>query len=207
MRTRVWEIASQFSNEKIFIFTFNLVMIFNVVVSFTFVDVVLIMQLISFFEKSIFENLKDFIKFVNTHADSQNYAIVITRFKISKKVSNARSFCDAIVKKNLLIRWVENVDIQTHDWFNVHLALSRSWILILICEVWLFVILITIMILLFLQLILLCESLLSSTKQWNSTLLVNSRFRYRSQRFFQRCVWITKNLSSRHEICIISRRK
>jgi hypothetical protein len=127
--------------------------------------------------------------------------------KSRKKISSARSFCDAIVKKNFLIRSIENVDIQTHDWFNVHLALSRSWILILISEVWLFVILITIMTLLLLSLILLCESLLSSTKQWNSTLLVNSRFGYRSRKFFQRCVWIMKNLSSRHEICIISRRK
>ncbi len=50
----------------------------------TFNLVVAIMQLISFFEESIFESLKNLIKFVNTHADSQNYAIVIARFKISK---------------------------------------------------------------------------------------------------------------------------
>jgi hypothetical protein len=72
--------------------------IFNLVVSFN-VDVVVVvstMQLISLFEESIFENLKNLIKFVNTHVDSQNYAIVIARFKISKKDIKRKIFlrCD-----------------------------------------------------------------------------------------------------------------
>jgi hypothetical protein len=76
---------------KIFIYfvsIFNLVMTFNLVV--------VIMQLISLFEESIFDILKDLIKFVNTHADSQNYAIVIARFKISKKSIKRKVFlrCD-----------------------------------------------------------------------------------------------------------------
>jgi hypothetical protein len=127
--------------------------------------------------------------------------------KSRRKTSNARSFCDAIVKKDSWVRSIENVDIQTHDRFNVLLTLSLNWILILISEIWLFVILITIMIFSLLSLISLCESLSSSTKQWNSIFLVNLKFKYRSLRFFQRCVWITKNLSSRLEICITSRRK
>jgi hypothetical protein len=71
-------------------------MTFNVVVSFILVDVVSTMQLISLLEESIFENLKDLIKFVNTHVDFQNYAIVITRFKISKKNIKRKIFlrCD-----------------------------------------------------------------------------------------------------------------
>jgi hypothetical protein len=71
-------------------------MTFNVVVSFTLVDVVSTMQLTSLLEESIFENLKDLIKFVNTHVDFQNYAIVIARFKISKKNIKRKIFlrCD-----------------------------------------------------------------------------------------------------------------
>ncbi len=82
------------------LFTFNLVMTFNLVVSFdvnvVVVVVVFTMQLISLFEESIFENLKDLIRFVNTHADFQNYAIVIARFKISKKDIKHKIFlrCD-----------------------------------------------------------------------------------------------------------------
>jgi hypothetical protein len=46
-------------------------MIFNlVVVFFNVVVVVFTMQLLSFSEESIFENLKDLIKFVNTHVNS-----------------------------------------------------------------------------------------------------------------------------------------
>ncbi len=58
--------------------------------------VVVLMQLTSSFEEFIFENLKDLIKFVNTHVDSQNYAIVIARFKCSKKDIKRKMFlrCD-----------------------------------------------------------------------------------------------------------------
>jgi hypothetical protein len=67
----------------------DLVMIFNLVVVST-------MQLLSSSEESIFENLKDLIKFVNTHVDSQNYAMIIARFKISKKDIKRKIFlrCD-----------------------------------------------------------------------------------------------------------------
>lgn len=36
-------------------------------------------------EGEVFENVKDFIKFVNTYASSQDYAVVIARSKRSKK--------------------------------------------------------------------------------------------------------------------------
>ena len=38
-----------------------------------------------FDEKKTFENLKDLIKSVNTFADSEGYAVVTARFKLSKK--------------------------------------------------------------------------------------------------------------------------
>ncbi len=75
----------------------DLVMIFNlVVVFFNVVVVVFTMQLLSSSEESIFENLKNLIKFLNTHADFQNYAMIIARFKISKKDIKRKIFlrCD-----------------------------------------------------------------------------------------------------------------
>ncbi len=41
----------------------------------------------------------------------------------SKKESSERSFCAAIEMKNLLILWVDNVVIQTLDWYSVHSVL------------------------------------------------------------------------------------
>jgi hypothetical protein len=77
----------------VLVMSFNLVVVsFNVVV----VVVVFTMQLLSSSEESIFENLKDLIKFVNTHVDSQDYAMIIARFKISKKDIKGKIFlrCD-----------------------------------------------------------------------------------------------------------------
>jgi hypothetical protein len=58
--------------------------------------VVATMQLTSPPEGSTFDTLKDLIKFVNTHADSQGYAVVIARFKTSKKGIKRKAFlrCD-----------------------------------------------------------------------------------------------------------------
>jgi hypothetical protein len=85
-------------NSRMKKFSFiDLVMTFNlVVVFFNVVVVVFTMQLLSSSEESIFENLKNFIKFVNTHVDSQNYAMIIARFKISKKDIKRKIFlrCD-----------------------------------------------------------------------------------------------------------------
>jgi biopolymer transport protein ExbB/TolQ len=45
----------------------------------------LVMSLASSSEESVFSSLKDLIIFINTHADFEDYAMIIARFKCSKK--------------------------------------------------------------------------------------------------------------------------
>jgi hypothetical protein len=61
--------------------------VFLVVVSLVVVSLVafLVMSLASSFEESVFSSLKDLIIFINTHVDFEDYAMIIARFKYSKK--------------------------------------------------------------------------------------------------------------------------
>jgi hypothetical protein len=55
-----------------------------------------VMSLASSSEGSVFSSLKDLIIFINTHADFEDYAMIIARFKCSKKriKNKAVSRCD-----------------------------------------------------------------------------------------------------------------
>ncbi len=56
----------------------------NILVVVSFV-VFLVMSLASSSEEFVFSSLKDLIIFINIHADFEDYAMIITRYKCSKK--------------------------------------------------------------------------------------------------------------------------